>query len=91
MVRVLMADGSARDVDANSIACMASGDLQLSRVDVRFVSDPANLGKPPRQEVSNPQLVSLLAQGTWHEVINLDLEPASEAVLEVATNGEVLN
>jgi len=69
------------DVDANGCQEQPGGGLLLTRVAVRYVrANPLNLGEEPRAEISNPQLVALLAAGTWTRVDNLDLGREDEDI-----------
>lgn len=77
MLRVHGPGGKARDFDANSAQEQVGGGLLLCRVEYRQVRDPRDLTKVTT-EISNPQLVRLIAAGCWTEVENLDLEDDAE-------------
>jgi len=67
------------DFDATAAMSGADGSLILTHQTMREVRDPANLAAPPRIEVSNPQLVTILAEGLWGRVDNLELSDAQAA------------
>lgn len=73
MLRVHVPEGPPRDFDANQVNVMGNGALYLAKVDVRVSSDHMDLTRQ-KMEVSNPQLVRVLAPGTWREVENLELD-----------------
>ena len=91
MLRVHGPGGQTRDFDANSAQEQVGGGLLLCRVEFRQVRDAGNLSQV-RTEISNPQLVRLIAAGCWTEVENLDLddddreepEPALASALAIA-------
>lgn len=78
MLRVFGPHGH-EDIDANGCQEQPGGGLLLTRVSVRYVrTNPLNLGEEPHAEISNPQLVALLAAGQWTRVENLDLAEDEE-------------
>lgn len=77
MLRVHGPGGKTRDFPANAAQEQVGGGLLLTHVEVRQVTDPSNI-KATRMEVSNPQLVRLIAAGCWTEVENLDLDDDAE-------------
>lgn len=83
MIRVHKASGLAseepwRDVDANTATPTPSGALILAQVEVRQVrptgpDGSVDLTAAPRAQISNPQLVEIIADGYWSRAENLDL------------------
>lgn len=63
---------------ATAAAVTPNGSLILTRVEVRQVSNPANLSET-RTEISNPQLVAILPEGMWGPVEPFDDDGQSES------------
>jgi hypothetical protein len=86
MIRVQMhPKGSAavidisEDFDATSAQVGGDGSLVLAKVEVRYAREnPADLSSKFRTEISNPQLVAIIAPGQWGRVDNLDVQDAAE-------------
>ena len=70
-----MADGTTRDIAAESVGIAPDGSLQLNHVEMRERFD-VKAGRQV-QEISNPQMVCVIRRDLWLEVENLDiaLEP----------------
>jgi hypothetical protein len=90
MLRVHTAKGQFEDHDANLAQATPSGALLISRVEFREVRDPSNLTAPPTTQVSNPQLVAIIAAGCWTRVDNLDLSEPDPLPALASTNGGTL-
>jgi hypothetical protein len=78
MLRVTFGDGTSEDYDANAAAPFGMSGVMLSRVETRVVTDPADISRRITQ-VSNPQLVVILAHYTQIDNLDLDADESAEA------------